>query len=336
MPNTILVTGGAGFIGSNFIYYWLRQYPEDKIINLDLLTYAGNLDNLKEIEDNPNYKFVHGDICDIDLVNDIVRKVDLIVHFAAESHVDRSIINSADFIRSNVEGTRVLLDVARRYNTRFHHISTDEVFGDLGPDDAPFNENTPYNPRSPYSASKAASDYLVRAYFHTHKLPITISNCSNNYGPYQFPEKLIPLFVTNLIEGKKVPLYGDGQNIRDWLYVEDHCRAIDLIIHKGRIGETYCIGGGAEKTNLEITKTILKLMNANEDMIEYVKDRPGHDRRYAIDFSKIKNELGWEPQVKFEEGLTKTVNWYKNNKKWWKRIKSGEYQKYYKQQYENN
>ncbi len=333
MPNTILVTGGAGFIGSNFIHYWLHQYPEDKIINLDLLTYAGNLNNLKDIENNPNYQFVHGDICDIDLVNDIVRKVDLIVHFAAESHVDRSIINSADFVRSNVEGTRVLLDAARRYNTRFHHISTDEVFGDLGPDDRPFNENTPYNPRSPYSASKAASDYLVRAYFHTHKLPITISNCSNNYGPYQFPEKLIPLFVTNLIEGKKVPLYGNGKNIRDWLYVEDHCRAIDLIIHNGKIGETYCIGGGTEKTNLEITKIILKLMNASEDMIEYIKDRPGHDRRYAIDFFKIKNELGWEPQVKFEEGLAKTINWYKKNKEWWRKIKSGEYQGYYKLQY---
>ncbi len=329
MSNTILVTGGAGFIGSNFIHYWLRRYPEDKVINLDLLTYAGNLDNLKDIENNSNYKFVHGDICDTNLVDDIVKEVNLIVHFAAESHVDRSIMNSADFIRSNVEGTRVLLDAARRHNIRFHHISTDEVFGDLGPNDPLFNESTPYNPRSPYSASKAASDYLVRAYFHTHKLPITISNCSNNYGPYQFPEKLIPLFVTNLIEGKKVPLYGDGQNIRDWLYVEDHCRAIDLIVHKGRIGETYCVGGGTEKTNLEITKAILKLMGASEDMIEYVKDRPGHDRRYAIDFSKIKNELDWEPQVKFEEGLAKTVNWYKENKKWWRRIKSGEYQKYY-------
>ncbi len=333
MANTILVTGGAGFIGSNFIHYWLNKYPEDKIINLDLLTYAGNLENLREVENNPNYKFVKGDICDIDLVRDLVREVNLIVHFAAESHVDRSIMNSADFIRSNIEGTRVLLDAARAHNIRFHHISTDEVFGDLGPNDAPFNENTPYNPRSPYSASKAASDHLVRAYFHTHKLPITISNCSNNYGPYQFPEKLIPLFVTNLIEGKKVPVYGDGQNIRDWLYVEDHCRAIDLIIHKGRIGETYCIGGGEEKTNLEITKAILNIMGAEEDMIEYVKDRPGHDRRYAIDFSKIKNEFNWEPSVDFKEGLRQTVEWYKNNKEWWRNIKSGEYQEYYMRQY---
>jgi len=318
----ILVTGGAGFIGSNFIHYWLVLYPEDSIINLDKLTYAGNLDNLKELEGNTRYQFVEGDICDFDLVNKLVQGIDLIVHFAAESHVDRSIKNSADFIRTNVEGTRVLLEAARlNGNIRFHHISTDEVFGSLKPTDPKFNELTPYDPHSPYSASKASSDHLVRAYYHTHGLPITISNCSNNYGPRQFPEKLIPLFVTNLIEGKKVPVYGQGQNIRDWIYVDDHNRGLDFIIHKGKIGETYCLGGNNELTNLEITKNILSLMGKGEESIEYVTDRPGHDFRYAIDFSKAKNELGWEPQVDFAAGLKLTIEWYQNNPTWWQKLK---------------
>lgn len=330
----ILVTGGAGFIGSNFIRYILKKYPDYKITNLDLLTYAGNLENLKEIEKNSNYKFVKGDIADPKIVNKLVKDADIIVNFAAETHVDRSILDSKDFVRTNIIGTHVLLEAAKNNgNIRFHHVSTDEVYGSLGPNDAPFNETTPYDPRSPYSASKAASDHMVRAYLHTHNLPITISNCSNNYGPYQFPEKLIPLFITNLIEDKKVPLYGDGLNVRDWLYVKDHCKAIDLIIHKGKMGETYCIGGNSEKTNKEITGKILELMSKNEGSIEFVKDRPGHDRRYAIDFSKIKKELGWEPKVTFEEGLQKTINWYKNNEEWWEKIKSGEYQKYYEFQY---
>jgi dTDP-glucose 4,6-dehydratase len=330
----LLVTGGAGFIGSNFIHYWLKKYPEDQIVNLDLLTYAGNLENLSELENNKNYKFIKGDICDKDLVNSLVKDADTIVHFAAESHVDRSILDAENFVRTNVLGTYNLLEAAKNNgNKRFHHISTDEVFGHLEPKDPAFNEGTPYAPRSPYSASKAASDHLVRAYFSTYGLPITISNCSNNYGPYQFPEKLIPLFITNLVEGKKVPVYGDGMNVRDWLYVEDHCEAIDLIIKKGKIGETYCVGGNSEKPNIEITKKILELLCRDENWIEYVKDRPGHDRRYAIDFSKIKNELGWEPKVNFEAGLQKTIEWYKNNEDWWKNIKSGDYQKYYDKQY---
>jgi len=336
----ILVTGGAGFIGSNFIHYWFKKYPDlpaqagDKIVNLDSLTYAGNLENLKLVEDNPNYKFVKGDICDADLVNELVKNCDAIVNFAAESHVDRSILDSGAFVKTNVLGTQVLLEAARMNgNKRFHHISTDEVFGSLGSDDPRFNEKTPYDPRSPYSASKAGSDHLVRAYFHTHNLPITISNCSNNYGHYQFPEKLIPLFVTNLIENKKVPVYGDGMQVRDWIHVNDHSAGVDLILHKGKIGETYCLGGDCEKTNLEITHKILELMDKDESSIEYVKDRLGHDRRYAIDFSKIKNELGWEPKYNFEEGLKETIEWYKNNEEWWKNIKSGEYKNYYKKQY---
>lgn len=344
----MLVTGGCGFIGSNFIHYIAKKYPDYEIANLDVLTYAGNLENLKDVENpprlaettarrreagNPNYKFVRGDICDKDLVENLVKDCDIIVHFAAESHVDRSIIDASAFVRTNVIGTHILLEAARKYSKRFHHVSTDEVFGSLGPNDQAFNENTPYDPRSPYSASKAASDHLVRAYYHTYDLPITISNCSNNYGPYHFPEKVIPLFITNLIEGKKVPLYGDGLNIRDWLYVEDHCEAIDLIIHKGKFGETYCVGGNSEKTNKELTEMILKLIGKDETNIEYVKDRPGHDRRYSIDFSKIKNELGWQPKTSFEEGIKKTIEWFKNNEAWWKSIKSGEYKDYYQKQY---
>lgn len=330
----ILVTGGAGFIGSNFIHYWLNKYPDDSIINLDVLTYAGNLKNLADIENNENYKFIKGDICDAGIVSDIMKEIDLVVHFAAESHVDRSVQNSGDFVRTNVEGTRILLDAAKNNGgVRFHHISTDEVFGSLGFDGPKFNERTPYDPRSPYSASKAAADHLVRAYFHTHKLPITVSNCTNNYGPYQFPEKLIPLFVTNLLEGKKVPIYGTGENIRDWIYVDDHNAGVDAIIKKGRIGETYCLGGGNELAIIKITEKILELIGAGKEMIEYIKDRPGHDLRYAMDTAKAEKELGWKPKTDFAEGLKKTVEWYKNNESWWRNIKSGEYRDYYKKQY---
>jgi len=332
---SILVTGGAGFIGSNFIRYILNKYParnashsdaggpDYQITNLDALTYAGNLENLKEYENDSRYKFVKGDICDEKLVNDLVKDVDIVVHFAAESHVDRSIEAPEDFIKTNIIGTYTLLEACRKNGgKRFHHISTDEVFGSLEPSDPAFKETTPYDPRSPYSASKASSDHLVRAYFHTYGLPVTISNCSNNYGPYHFPEKVIPLFITNLIEKKKVPIYGDGMNVRDWLYVEDHCSAIDAIIHQGKIGETYCVGGNSEKTNRELTYKILELMQKEEDSVEFVKDRPGHDKRYAINFSKIKKELGWEPKVSFEEGLKRTINWYVNNEGWWKKLKN--------------
>lgn len=331
----LLITGGAGFIGSNFIHYWLANHPEDQIVNLDVLSYAGNLENLLDIEKNLNYKFVKGDIGDFDLVNDLVGdKVDLIVHFAAESHVDRSVMSSKEFIRTNVEGTMTLLDAAKNNGgVRFHHISTDEVFGDLSLDGNPFTEKSNYNPRNPYSASKAASEHLARAYYHTHRLPITISNCSNNYGQYQFPEKMIPLFITNLLEDKKVPVYGDGKNVRDWIFVTDHCRGIDFIIQKGKIGQTYILGGNSEITNIDLTKKILELMGKGEEMIEYVKDRPGHDLRYAMDYTKAKNELGWEPSVNLDDGLKQTIDWYKNNEAWWKRVKSGEYQEYYAKQY---
>jgi len=324
----LLVTGGAGFIGANYIHYILENYPNDKIVNLDALTYAGNLENLKDIEDNENYKFVHGDIMDGVLVNELMKDVDVVVHFAAESHVDRSILDSAAFVRTNINGTLILLEAAKNNgNVRFHHVSTDEVYGSLGKDDEPFNENTNYDPRSPYSASKASSDHLVRSYFHTHKLPITISNCSNNYGPYQFPEKLIPLFVTNLIDNKKIPVYGKGDNIRDWLHVKDHCIAIDKIVRDGKIGETYCIGGNAEKTNMEITNIILEAMNKGEDMIEHVEDRKGHDKRYAINFDKIKKEFDWNPSVTFEQGIADTIKWYQDNEQWWRNIHSGDYKK---------
>jgi dTDP-glucose 4,6-dehydratase len=335
----LLVTGGAGFIGSNFILYWLKKYSQDKILNLDKLTYAGNLENLKSVENNQNYNFVKGDICDLSLVDSLIKKynIDTIVHFAAESHVDRSIMDPAPFIKTNVEGTYVLLEAALKNKIkRFHHISTDEVFGALPLNSKEkFNEKTAYNPRSPYSASKASSDHLVRAYYITYGLPVTISNCSNNYGPYQFPEKLIPLAITNIIEGKKVPIYGDGLYVRDWLYVEDHCKALDLILHKGKIGETYFIGGLTEDIpNIEVVRKILKIMGKDESYIEYVKDRPGHDRRYAIDWSKINRELSWKPEVNFDTGLKLTIDWYLKNQDWWRKIKSGEYQKYYQKQYQ--
>jgi len=330
----LLVTGGAGFIGSNFVHHILKTYLDYEVINLDALTYAGNLENLKALEGQSRHRFVKGDICDIALVDELAKEVDIIVHFAAESHVDRSIIDSAAFVRTNVIGTHTLLEAARKAgNLRFHHVSTDEVFGSLGPADEAFSEVTPYDPRSPYSASKAGSDHLVRSYFHTHNLPVTISNCSNNYGPYHFPEKLIPLAITNLMEGKKIPVYGDGSNVRDWLHVHDHCRAIDTIIHKGKIGETYCVGGNGEKTNMEIVKAILSLLGKGDESIEYVEDRKGHDKRYAINIDKIKNELGWEPQVTFEEGIARTVAWFVENESWWKNIKSREYMDYYNKQY---
>lgn len=326
----LLVTGGAGFIGSNFIRYWRREHPVDEIINLDLLTYAGNLENLSGIKPGDRYQFLQGDISDSSLVSELIKECDLVVNFAAESHVDRSIEDSADFIKTNVEGTRVLLEAIRRASLpggrrvrdiRFHHVSTDEVFGSLNENDSPFNEDSHYDPRSPYSASKAASDHLVRAYHHTYGLSVTISNCSNNYGPYQNPEKLIPLFITNLLLGKKLPLYGDGLNIRDWIHVDDHNRGLDMIIHQGQPGQTYCLGGAAEKSNREITALILEIMGHDESMIEYVNDRPGHDKRYAIDFSKARRDLAWEPRMDFMDGLRETVRWYRDNESWWKKIK---------------
>ena len=329
----MLVTGGAGFIGANFIRYIMRKYPHYEIINYDKLTYAGNLENLREFENHPNYKFVKGDILNLELLNYVMEGVNVVVHFAAETHVDRSITGAGDFVKTNVIGTYTLLEAARQNKVnRFHHISTDEVFGALGPD-GHFHEETAYSPRSPYAASKAASDHVVRSYFHTHKLPITISNCTNNYGPYQFPEKLIPLFVTNLIEGKKVPIYGDGRNVRDWIHVDDHNEAVDIIIHKGKEGETYCVGSQKELSNKELTMKILEKMGHGEEMIEYVEDRNGHDLRYAIKPYKMIAELNWRPRVNFDIGLENTVKWYHDNREWWGRIKSGEYEKYYENQY---
>ncbi|MCB9802595.1 dTDP-glucose 4,6-dehydratase [Candidatus Nomurabacteria bacterium] len=318
----ILVTGGAGFIGSNFIHYILNKYPDYQVFNLDLLTYAGNLDNLKNLENQKNYTFIQGDIIDYDLVSQIIKKyqINLIINFAAETHVDRSIASPDVFLQTNVLGTHNLLRAALDCGKiRFHQVSTDEVFGSLG-DSGYFTEDSSYQPRSPYSASKAAADHLVRAYHHTYDLPITISNCSNNYGPYQFPEKMIPLFITNLMTNQKVPLYGTGDNIRDWLHVEDHCRAIDLIIHSDKIGETYLIGSNNEKTNKEITALLLKAFGQDQKMIEYVADRKGHDYRYAIDSSKIKRELSWQAEIDFSTGLEKTIQWYQSNQDWWKKL----------------
>jgi len=320
----LLVSGGAGFIGSNFILYWMKNHPEDSIANLDKLTYAGNLENLREVENNPRYSFIKGDICDAVCVDLAMKGVDVVVHFAAESHVDRSITGPAVFVMTNVVGTQVLLDSALKHQIKhFHHVSTDEVYGSLAlADPNKFNERTNYNPRSPYSASKAGSDYLVRAYYATYGLPVTITNCSNNFGPYQFPEKLIPLSITNILEGKKAPVYGDGLYVRDWLYVEDHCRAIELVLQKGKIGETYCVGGLTEDiNNLTVVKKILTILERGEEFIEFVKDRPGHDRRYAIDCSKIKSQLGWQPLHNFDEWLSATVLWYKENQNWWKKLK---------------
>ena len=321
----LLVTGGAGFIGSNFILYWLKNHPGDQIINLDKLTYAGNLENLRSVEKSSNYKFIKGDICDPASVQKAMEGIDTVVHFAAESHVDRSIVEPAQFILTNVLGTQVLLDAALKNKVkRFHHISTDEVYGSLELESKEkFNEKTKYDPHSPYSASKAGSDHLVNAYHHTFGLSITITNCSNNFGRYQYPEKLIPLAITNLLEDKKIPIYGDGLYVRDWLYVEDHCRAIDLVLTKGKIGETYCVGGMTEDINhLTLTKKIIKLLGKDESYIKFVKDRPGHDRKYSVNWSKIEKELGWRPIHTFDEWLEKTVKWYKENESWWKKLKN--------------
>lgn len=317
----LIVTGGAGFIGSNFIKYMLNKYEDYKIINLDILTYAGNLENLKSIEDSHNYEFVWGDIADIDLVEKIVSQgVDYIINFAAESHVDRSIKDPQCFVKTNIVGVQVLLDAAKKYGVKkYVQISTDEVYGSLG-ENGLFTEKTSLAPNSPYSASKAAADLLVKAYYKTYKLPINITRCSNNYGPNQFPEKLIPLIIANALEGKDIPVYGDGLYIRDWLHVVDHCSAIDLVLHKGKPGEVYNIGGNNEKTNIEIVKLILQILNKPETLIKHVKDRPGHDRRYAIDSSKIQNDLGWKPEHSFKKGIVYTINWYTENRKWWEKL----------------
>lgn len=336
----ILVTGGAGFIGSNFVYYELDNYPNDEVICLDKLTYAGNLETLEVAMKNPKFKFVKGDIADRAFVDELFanEKPDVVVNFAAESHVDRSIENPEIFLQTNVIGTSVLMDACRKYgNIRYHQVSTDEVYGDL-PLDRPdlfFTETTPLHTSSPYSASKASADLLVQAYHRTYNLPTTISRCSNNYGPYHFPEKLIPLMIANALNNKKLPVYGKGENVRDWLYVEDHCSAIDLIIRKGKIGEVYNIGGHNERTNLEVVKTIIKELGKSEDLIEFVTDRPGHDRRYAIDPTKIHNELGWLPATKFDDGIKKTIDWYLTHKSWWEKIISGEYKDYYDKMYKN-
>ncbi|MFA5532535.1 MAG: dTDP-glucose 4,6-dehydratase [Candidatus Shapirobacteria bacterium] len=318
----LLITGGSGFIGSNFIKHWFKNHPEDQIINLDKMTYAANPRNLVEFDNNPNYKFVQGDILDSGLVDQLVSQVDTIVHFAAESHVDRSIDDPSLFVKTNVLGTYNLLMAAKKNNTRFHHISTDEVFGTIELDSTDqFNESTPYDPSSPYSASKASSDHLVRSFFKTFGLPITISNCSNNYGPYQHPEKMIPRSITSLLSSGKIKIYGQGLNFRDWLHVEDHCRAIEVILLKGEIGETYCIGGLKKGTsNMELVKLMLKLMGKDESSLEYVADRPAHDN-YAVNWDKINRELGWEPQYDFESGLKQTIDWYTQNQTWWQETK---------------
>ncbi|MCC2631528.1 MAG: rfbB [Patescibacteria group bacterium] len=331
----LFVTGGAGFIGSNFILHWLKNHPDDQIVNFDALTYAGNLENLRSLEGDDRHIFVKGNITDAEAVREAMKGCDMVVHYAAETHVDRSVTGPGIFVSTNVIGTQVLLDQAMTLGVkRFHHISTDEVFGDLELEgDDKFNEETPYNPSSPYSASKAGSDMLVRAYHRTYGLPITISNCSNNYGPFHFPEKLIPLMILNAMADKPLPVYGDGLNIRDWIHVEDHARAVELVLEKGVVGETYCVGGESERTNIYIVKKILEILGKPESLIQYVTDRPGHDRRYAIDNTKIRSELGFEPQYSIEEGLEKTIKWFKENESWWKNVLSQEYATYYEQQY---
>lgn len=347
---TYLVTGGAGFIGSNFIHYILNKYKDIKIINLDKLTYAGNLENLKDIEENPNYVFIKGDICDKELLDDIFSNdIDYVVNFAAESHVDRSIVEPEIFAKTNILGTVTLLNAARKAwdlgdgfidGKKFLQVSTDEVYGSLGKEGY-FSEKTPLDPHSPYSSSKAAADLIVKSYHDTYKMPINITRCSNNYGPYQFPEKLIPLMINNCLNKKSLPVYGDGMNVRDWLYVGDHCKAIDMVLNDGKVGEVYNVGGHNERTNIHIVKTIITYIHDNidksvdESLIKYVADRKGHDRRYGIDPSKIKEELGWYPETKFEDGIIKTIKWYIDNKEWMENLTSGEYQKYYESMYSN-
>ena len=336
----VLVTGGAGFIGGNFVHHMVNKYPDYQIVNLDLLTYAGNLETLKPVEDKPNYKFVKGDIADEAFIMDLFEKekFDVVVNFAAESHVDRSIEDPGIFVQTNVMGTRVLLDASRKFGVkRYHQVSTDEVYGDL-PLDRPdlfFTENTPIQTSSPYSASKASADLFVLAYHRTFGTPVTVSRCSNNYGPYHFPEKLIPLMISRALADEELPVYGNGENVRDWLHVSDHCEAIDLIIHKGKVGEVYNIGGHNERTNLQVVQTILKALDKPESLIKYVKDRPGHDRRYAIDPTKIETELGWKSKYNFDTGIAQTIQWYLDNEDWWKHIISGEYQNYFAEMYKD-
>ena len=351
-PRRVLVTGGAGFIGSNFVHHWCGQYPETRVIVLDALTYAGNRENLASLAGKDNFRLVEGNICDRDLIDSLLEteQINTIAHFAAESHVDRSILGPAAFVQTNVVGTFTLLEAFRQWwsradqpeNYRFLHVSTDEVYGSLAPTDPGFSETTPYAPNSPYSASKAGSDHLARAYFHTYGLPTIITNCSNNYGPFHFPEKLIPLMCINILLGKPLPVYGDGQNVRDWLYVKDHCQALDCVIEKGAPGETYNIGGNNEVKNIDLVKTLCHLMDElapdlpvkpSAELITFVKDRPGHDRRYAIDASKIRRELGWGPQVTVEEGLRQTIHWYLNHRQWWQPLLSEKYQDYYEKVY---
>jgi dTDP-glucose 4,6-dehydratase len=348
----LLITGGAGFIGSNFVHHWCHQYPQHRVIVLDALTYAGNRQTLADLEGKDNFRFVQGDICDRDLIDTLLREeqIGMVAHFAAESHVDRSILGPGAFVQTNVVGTFTLLESFRQYwneksqpqSDRFLHVSTDEVYGSLEPDDPAFTEKTPYSPNSPYSASKAGSDHLARAYFHTYGMPTMITNCSNNYGPYHFPEKLIPLMCINILLGKPLPVYGDGQNVRDWLYVGDHCQALETVLHKGKAGETYNIGGNNEVKNLELVTLLCQLMDelapdlpvkpANQ-LITFVKDRAGHDRRYAIDATKIRTELGWTPQETVERGLRKTIQWYLENPDWWQPLLSEDYKNYYQKVY---
>ena len=335
---TIIVTGGAGFIGSNFVFHMLDKYPEYRIVCLDKLTYAGNLSTLAPVMENPNFRFVKADICDREAVYKLFEeeKPDMVVNFAAESHVDRSIENPGIFLKTNIEGTAVLMDACRKYGIqRYHQVSTDEVYGDL-PLDRPdlfFTEETPIHTSSPYSSSKAGADLLVMAYHRTYGLPVTISRCSNNYGPYHFPEKLIPLMISRALADEPLPVYGKGENVRDWLYVKDHCSAIDLVMRKGRVGEVYNVGGHNERTNLEVVKTILAQLGKPESLITYVTDRPGHDMRYAIDPTKIHTELGWLPETKFDDGIKATIEWYLENESWWKNILSGDYQNYFQKMY---
>lgn len=336
----ILVTGGAGFIGGNFVHHMVNKYPDDMIVNLDLLTYAGNLETCKPVEGKPNYKFVKGDIADRKFIFDLFEKekFDIVVNFAAESHVDRSIEDPGIFVQTNVLGTTTLLDASKEFGVkRYHQVSTDEVYGDL-PLDRPdlfFTESTPLHTSSPYSSSKASADLFVMAYYRTFGLPVTISRCSNNYGPYHFPEKLIPLMISRALADEELPVYGNGANVRDWLHVSDHCQAIDLIIHEGKVGEVYNVGGHNERTNLEVVQTILKALNKPESLIKYVKDRPGHDMRYAIDPEKLETELGWKPQYTFDTGIKQTIQWYLDNEEWWKNIISGEYRNYFSEMYKD-